>query len=43
MKHFIIAYDIFDTKRAYHVRKLVYDHALGGQKSALEVPLKKRE
>jgi len=42
-KHFIIAYDIFDTKRAYRVRKLLYGYALGGQKSALEIPLTKDE
>ncbi len=42
-KHFIIAYDIFDAKRAYKVRKLVYEYAMGGQKSALEVPLTKVE
>ena len=42
-KHFIIAYDIFDAKRAYKVRKLVYEYAMGGQKSALEVPLSKVE
>jgi len=42
-KHFIIAYDIFDVKRAYKVRKLVYEYAMGGQKSALEVPLTKVE
>ncbi len=42
-KYFIIAYDIFDTKRAYKVRKLVYEYAMGGQKSALEVLLNKAE
>jgi len=40
-KHFIIAYDIFDTKRAYRVRKLLYEYAIGGQKSALEIPLER--
>ncbi len=43
MKHYIIAYDIVNDKRAVKVRKLVYSYALGGQKSALEVPLKKKE
>ena len=42
-KHFIIAYDIYDTKRAYRVRKLLYEYAIGGQKSALEVPLDRGE
>jgi len=43
MKHYIVAYDILNDKRAVKVRKLVYSYALGGQKSALEVPLKKKE
>jgi CRISPR-associated endonuclease Cas2 len=43
MKHYIVAYDILNDKRAVKVRKLVYSYALGGQKSALEVPLTKKE
>lgn len=43
MKHYIVAYDILNAKRAVKVRKLVYSYALGGQKSALEVPLTKKE
>ena len=43
MKHYIVAYDILNDKRSVKVRKLVYSYALGGQKSALEVPLKKKE
>ena len=43
MKHYIVAYDILNDKRAVKVRKLVYGYALGGQKSALEVPLKQKE
>ena len=43
MKHYIVAYDILSDKRAYKVRRLVYSYAMGGQKSALEVPLTKRE
>ena len=43
MKHYIVAYDILNDKRAVKVRKLVYSYALGGQKSALEVPLKQKE
>ena len=41
MKTFIIAYDIFDTKRLSKVKKIAYSYALGGQKSALEAPLDK--
>lgn len=43
MKQYIVAYDILNDKRAYKVRKLVYGYALGGQKSALEVPLNRRD
>jgi len=43
MKHYIVAYDILNDRRAVKVRKLVYSYALGGQKSALEVPMNKRD
>ena len=43
MKNYLIAYDIYDSKRAYKVRKLICEYALGGQKSAFEVILNKRE
>lgn len=43
MKHYIVAYDILNDKRAVKVRKLVYAYALGGQKSALEVPMSKSD
>ena len=43
MKHYIIAYDIVNDKRASKVRRLVYSYALGGQKSALEVPLDRQD
>ena len=43
MKHYIVAYDILSDKRAYKVRRLVYSYAIGGQKSALEVLLTKKE
>ena len=43
MKHYVVAYDILSDKRAYKVRRLVYSYAIGGQKSALEVPLAKKE
>ncbi|MEA3227609.1 MAG: CRISPR-associated endonuclease Cas2 [Campylobacterota bacterium] len=39
MHNFIIAYDIFDTKRLNKVRKIAYSYTLGGQKSAVEAPL----
>lgn len=38
-RDYIIAYDIFDPKRLYRVRKIVYSYALEGQKSAIEAPL----
>ena len=37
MKQYLVIYDIYCAKRAYHVRKLVYSYAISGQKSALEV------
>ena len=43
MQNYLICYDIFDKKRLYKVRKIVYAYALGGQKSALEAPLSKKE
>ncbi len=43
MQNYLICYDIFDKKRLYRVRKIVYAYALGGQKSALEAPLSKKE
>ncbi len=42
MKNYLVCYDIFDIKRLYKVRKIVYSYALGGQKSALETPLDKK-
>ncbi len=38
MSHFLVAYDVTKSKRRVQVAKLVYGYALGGQKSALEVP-----
>ena len=43
MKDYLLCYDIADKKRLYKVRKLSYPYALGGQKSALFVPLSKYE
>ena len=39
MTHFLIAYDVVESKRRVQVAKLVYGYALGGQKSALELPV----
>jgi CRISPR-associated protein Cas2 len=39
MSNFLVAYDIVESKRRVKVAKLVYGYALGGQKSALEVPV----
>ncbi len=39
MSSFLVAYDIVQSKRRVRVAKLVYGYALGGQKSALEVPV----
>jgi len=39
MTHYLIAYDVVESKRRVQVAKLVYGYALGGQKSALEVPV----
>lgn len=41
MHNYLVAYDIFDKKRLPKIKKIVYSYALGGQKSALEVPLNK--
>ena len=43
MQNYLICYDIFDKKRLYKVRKIAYSYALGGQKSAVEAPLSKKE
>lgn len=39
MTHFLVAYDVVESKRRVQVAKLVYGYALGGQKSALELPV----
>lgn len=42
-KNYLLCYDIFDEKRLYRIRKISYPFALGGQKSALELPLTPKE
>lgn len=42
MNNYLIAYDIFDTKRLNQVKQIVYSYSLGGQKSAIEAPLDKQ-
>jgi len=43
MKNYIVAYDVFNLKRLQKVRKIAYSYALGGQKSAVEAPLCKKD
>lgn len=43
MTRHLICYDVRDEKRLAKVRRVVYAHAYGGQKSALEAPLTPRE
>ncbi|QCT93641.1 CRISPR-associated endonuclease Cas2 [Caminibacter mediatlanticus TB-2] len=40
---YLIAYDIVDNKRRRKIQKLVYSYAFGGQKSALECLINKKE
>lgn len=42
-KNYLLCYDICNEKRLYRVRKISYPFALGGQKSALELPLTQKE
>lgn len=39
MNQFLLAYDIFNTKRLSKVKRVAYSYSLGGQRSALEAPL----
>jgi CRISPR/Cas system-associated endoribonuclease Cas2 len=43
MHNYLLCYDIFNGKRLYKIRKISYPFALGGQKSALEMPLSRKE
>ena len=43
MRDFLICYDIAQPKRLKKVAKYLYGYALGGQKSALEVPTDAKE
>lgn len=40
---FLIAYDVINNKRRNQIRKIVYSYAFGGQKSAVESLLNKRD
>lgn len=39
MTHYLVAYDVVESKRRVKIAKYVYGYALGGQKSALEIPV----
>jgi len=41
--HYVIAYDVMDNKRRRKCAKVAYSYAFGGQKSALESVLEKRD
>ena len=41
--HYLIAYDVKSAKRRRQIAKIAYSYALGGQKSALESVLEKRD
>lgn len=43
MRDYLICYDIADAKRLRRVAKAAYQYALGGQKSALEAPMSRRD
>lgn len=43
MRLFIVAYDIADQKRLRKVREVAYSYAFGGQKSAVESYLTRKE
>jgi CRISPR-associated protein Cas2 len=40
---YLIAYDISNPKRRAKIRKIAYSYALGGQKSAVEAEINKKE
>ncbi|MCK5853691.1 MAG: CRISPR-associated endonuclease Cas2 [Sulfurovaceae bacterium] len=42
MKSYLVAYDIFDSKRLYRVARIVEDYKLKGQKSSWETPLDRK-
>jgi CRISPR-associated endonuclease Cas2 len=41
--HYLVAYDVVDSRRRRRTAKVAYSYALGGQKSALETILDARE
>lgn len=42
MKAFVVAYDVFDSKRRYGVAKIIDAHKLQGQKSSWETFLNQK-
>ena len=40
---YLIGYDVINPKRRSKIRKIAYSYAFGGQKSALEAILNKKE
>lgn len=42
-QHYLISYDISDTKRLHHVHKLIQGYAISGQKSFYECWVTKEE
>ena len=40
---FLIGYDVIDNKRRRKIREIAYSYAFGGQKSAVEAILNKKE
>jgi len=43
MKKYLIGYDVINHKRRNKIRKIAYSYAFGGQKSAVEALLSKKE
>lgn len=43
MNRYLIAYDVSDVKRRVKIQKYIYSYAFGGQKSAVETFLDKKE
>lgn len=43
MNRYLIAYDVENRKRRFKIQKFVYSYAFGGQKSAVESMLNKKD